>query len=181
MDHGTSSQWKEWDIVCDTFSTKLALSPGKAHYQIGAVGRQVGIVRTAFCALFNMTSNQWSKQEDLSIICASNNVTPLCNSNLSHSSAITDRNDLIERIVQTLPPDASGAKVDDTDQWSRLEMIFGTRAMLLKIDSQMLRKLAMSKNLRSGVLANYEYAFGLKVYVWLPLLGKWNGVSFSAS
>ena len=52
-DRGTSFQGKEWDCICDTFSMKLVLAPGKSHYQVGAVERQVGIAKTAFGQFFS--------------------------------------------------------------------------------------------------------------------------------
>ena len=62
-DRGTSFQGKYWDSICDTFSTKLALAPGKAHYQVGAAERQVGIAKAAFRSLFPLPCNKWTKQE----------------------------------------------------------------------------------------------------------------------
>ena len=174
-DHGTSSQGKEWGSICDTFSTKLVLAPVKAHYQIGAAERQVGIVKTAFRSLFLLRGNPSSKQEAMSIICASRNVTPLCNYQLSPLSAIAGRNDLIERIVHSIAPNLSHSESEVKNPWLRLKSIYDTRSLLLKLDSQNSLKLAMARNLRSGVTDNYSYAHDQNVSVWMPHLEKWHG------
>ena len=152
---------------------KLVLAPGKAHYQVGAVERQVGIAKTAFQSIFSLPDNKWAKQEDMSIVCASRNITPLCNSQLSPLSAATGRNDLTERIVQTLPP--FGSETVGNEPWTRLKLIYGTGALLLRLGSCRLRQLEMSKNLRSGAIANEQYSHDQKINIWLPMLKKWNG------
>ena len=148
---------------------------GKAHYHVGDVERQVGMAKGSCRALFNLDTNPWSKQEAMSIICASRNIAPFCNSQLSPLSAIDGRNDLIGRTSQSIPPGANAMKADGVGHWGRLKSIFDTSALLLEIDPRLLRKLDMSKKLRIGVLANYEYSHDQKVYIWLPTLKKWNG------
>ena len=150
------------------FSMKLVLSPGKAHYQVGAAGRQVGIVKTAFQSMFPLPINEWAKQEVMSIICAPRNITPLCNSKLSPLSAVTGRNDLTERIAQPIPPQNS--ETGESEPWDRLKLIYDARALLLKLDSRRLLQLAMSKNLRSGVVTNGQYTHDQNISVWLPAL-----------
>ena len=154
---------------------KLVLLPGKAHYQVGAAERLVGIVKTAFQSLYLLPTNTWAKQEAMSIICASRNITPLCNSQLPPLIAVTGRNDLLERIAHAIPPESTTSGEGDINQWTRLKVIYDTRALLLKLDSRRLWQLAMSKNLRSGAKSVTKLEHDQKISVWTPSAKKWNG------
>ena len=57
-------------------------------------------------------------------------------------------------------------------------MIYDTGALLLKLDSRRLWKLAMSKNLRSGASTQGQYTHDQKADVWLPSLKNGGGFRF---
>ena len=135
----------------------------------------MGIAKTASRSLSLLPTNTWSKQEATSIICASRNVTPLCNSQLSPLSSITGRNDLTDRIVHSVATNAFNNDADAKNPWPRLKAIYDTRALLLKLDSRNLWKLAASNSLRIGFAANYQYVHDQDASVWMPHLKKGHG------
>ena len=75
----------------------------------------------------------------------------------THLSAITGRNSLIGRTVQTISHELGSPEIPGKNQLARLNEICVARLQLLKIGSQMLRKLAMSENRRICVTTQYSY------------------------
>ena len=86
---------------------------------------------------------------------------------------MTGRNDLINRIVNSIPPTTSdiAPQTEDSKICARLKLILDTRLILLKLDAQSLLTIASNKRLRSNVTEVFK--FNDSIMLWSPVKKKW--------
>ena len=150
----------------------MAQAPTGAHFQVGTAERQIGIVKKAFRHLKQAAEPSWANQELLSIVVSSRNITPLSSSDISPVFAATGRNDLINRIVNSVPSGKLDSPLsEDMKICNRLKLILYTRLVLLKLDAQSLLATAASKRLRANVMDSFK--FNDKITLWSPIKKVW--------
>ena len=159
VDSGRSYQGEEWRQICDLYNFIVVTCPTKAHCQCGIAEKHGPIISRPFEATLRSKTSTLSEAQILARICVAENTTALSHCPIAPITLLTGRADYAGRMMNSRNP--STAEVQESDPlrqyWGQIQLILSYRNTLIKHDAEAMLKLAASKNLRTGVQANYVH------------------------
>ena len=172
-DRGAHFQCIEWQAICNTHSAKMVMAPTAAHYQVGMVERQVGIVKRMYRKVATTDEAYFPKQDKLSLVCAAKNITPSSTSMWSPLYLVTGRSDHLSGLLNACAP-ASDASNNSMAQiiWQRMLLVHEIRGALLKLDAKYIADLTQRKRIRCNDSTSLRHNDA--AVVRLPDVKRWS-------
>ena len=169
VDRGTPFMGSDWDVFSHSYGIKIVTAPTRAHYQLGLAERNSSLLKTLFMAQSRENPMGWTKTEILSLTCLARNLSPSVKTGMTPLQLLTGRNDMVARLLNAVPPVEESGESNATRSyesliWPRIKLLLDLRMNAIKADAKQIVDLALAKNLRAHVAANYKYGDSVQLY-----------------